>query len=295
MHELENPFEAPLEAFLLWLNRLNGLLWFLNWQLVDFRAMYKDSLQKRGIGLEEVKGGTSLVIRDLSEWPDHGWAEYYSSGLFIIEGEGYLNLVDGFVQRESAWTISQAYEAFESYLKDIAALHLFKRPDLAPQRQLERFRRRQPRFSLDHQEFWRIFVSRENAFDVLDTLRLSAPFLAETEEHNNRALDLRAWLSVLAEVRHGVVHASCVIRQTRATSWSAERFKILESHFKSRLADQGYLIQCGPNEAQNILSITGEYGYLVYKALSQAAGYPCQPPLNLFGNVSPNTSAAPDV
>ena len=96
----------------------------LDGQLKNFEKLYRDSISESSFDISMVFSGASLVIRDLTEWPESGWARYYPSGKFSSKGEEYFELIKVLLAREYAWTVSQAYEAFERFLKDISATFL---------------------------------------------------------------------------------------------------------------------------------------------------------------------------
>ena len=116
-----NPLEVPLDELWRRLSVLNGMLFLLDGQLRNFRTLFKEALGDRNVPMEHVWGGATLAVRDLDEWPEHGWAIHYPAANFYVKGEEYLQLVDRFVEREAAWAIAQAYEAFESFLYDLLA------------------------------------------------------------------------------------------------------------------------------------------------------------------------------
>lgn len=65
-------------------------------------------------------------MRDLTEWPPDGWARYYAPGpAFIVSEDEYLELLDELERNESAYTAAQAYEAFDTFLKESIAAYFF--------------------------------------------------------------------------------------------------------------------------------------------------------------------------
>ena len=134
-----NPLNTPLYDFFYHLNTLNGLLFTLKNQLNNFEKLYRDSISKTSFDISRIFSGTSIVIRDLTEWPESGWARYYPSGKFSSKGEEYFELIRVLLARESAWSISQAYEAYEKFLKDISATFLLENQQLIETKKVEKF------------------------------------------------------------------------------------------------------------------------------------------------------------
>jgi hypothetical protein len=134
-----NPFNTPLYELFYHLNTLNGLLFTLDNQLSNFEKLYRESISKTSFDIPIIFSGASLVIRDLTEWPKDGWARYYPSRKFSLKGEEYFKIIRLLLARESAWTVSQAYEAYEKFLKDISATLLVESQQLAEAKNVEKF------------------------------------------------------------------------------------------------------------------------------------------------------------
>ena len=126
-----NPLNTSVYDLFYHLNTLNGLLFTLDGQLTNFEKLYRESISETSLDISMIFSGASLVIRDLTEWPESGWAKYYPSGAFSSKGEEYFKLIRVLLARESAWTVSQAYEAFETFLKDISATLILENQGLA--------------------------------------------------------------------------------------------------------------------------------------------------------------------
>jgi hypothetical protein len=116
-----NPLQFPIDDLFAGLALINGLLHTFESQQRNFRSPVTASLERSKFDRANWVTGANLIIRDLTEWPAHGWAEYYPAGGFVAQGEEYLNLIEVFVQRQSAWSIAQGYEAFETFLFDFTA------------------------------------------------------------------------------------------------------------------------------------------------------------------------------
>lgn len=271
-----NPLRPVLDALWARLNALNGMLFLLEGHLNKFRSMFKEGLAAHSVPLESIWGGASLAIRDLTEWPADGWAVYYASGGFHAKGESYLDLVDIFVERESAWTIAQGYETFETCLFDLFAEYLHIKPSSADPTKIRRLRPKLANRGLaaSDVEFWRAFVreTRRNAFRVLDAVRLVAP-LSDLEGANNRGLDLRIWHTVVAEVRHAATHANMRVTPRRTAAWSPGHFTLLETSFGGVADLPGMILHPRRKHAEHALVLFAEYGLGVFKALSGVCGY----------------------
>jgi len=274
----ENPLKHPLGSFLERLNRLNGLLLILDNQLNDFRNLFKERLDKSNLELSSISAGAALVIRDLTEYPEDGWAVYYPTGSFVSQGEVYLQMIDVLVSREAAWTVSQGYEAFETFLKNIAAAFLFRHSQYADANQLTKLDSMPTKSAVKPErfEYWEEFIARSyrTNSELFKFLRKIAPELDEAEKRNNRNMDLKEWYIVVGEVRHAVTHADMLIKPKRMHSWSLARHELLINWFPGKdKIDDGYEPELDRKGAESNLKLFAEYAYTVFKCLSKLENY----------------------
>lgn len=272
-----NKLKPCLDRLWVRLNVLNGMLFLLETQLNNFRKTLKQALAKQNFPIESLSGGAALVIRDLIEWPDHGWAEHYSSGSFHTRGDEYMGLVDRFVEREAAWTIAQGYEAFESFAFDLLAAFLWAFPQLADAskgRKIES-KLKASGLTLNQPEFWRQFVRilYGNSFSTLEIIRSHSPLVAQVEKANNRVLDLTIWHLVAAEVRHAATHSNMVILRNRTEKWTTAHFAMVEKLFGATSTSEGLEVHPNRKSAEHALKLFAEYAYGLFKGLSQVGGY----------------------
>jgi hypothetical protein len=268
-------YQRHAEALWERLNSLNGFLFLLRSQLCDFRAMYRQALQQRGIGFERVHGGTALPIRDLAQ---EGCPDLIPSGHFAVQGEGYLELVDKLIERESIWTIAQGYEAFETFLNDVGGAYLRSQPEKVSAGEFSKSREKSLAYGLPDEPsvLWREFFKKKHpgAEKALKAIRSWAPLLGAVEIRNNRDLDLGVWLFVLAGVRHASVHSNSKVKNTTTGRWSRGAVSILEERFGAKANSGSHDLHCDFKAVEEALSIIGDYGYLVLNSLSATCSEP---------------------
>lgn len=253
-------------------NQLNGLLHHLEAQLRWFR----DSIQNSQQDLEShLAAGSSLVIRDLTEWPSHGWAVYYSSGRFATRGKEFLDLVDILTAREAAWATAQGFEAFETCVKDLLAAHYFAVPSAADPAALMKQELSLNRAGYHRGEagFWTMYVRRryKSADKTLAEIRRIAPQLEEAERRNNYPRDVASWFAVVSEVRHAVVHSNLAIATRSWAAWPPDLQKLAQALFTGTHGPNGFELRPSVKQATDALTGLVEYGYAAFKALSLAA------------------------
>lgn len=277
MSETNNPLAPPVEELFARLNLLYGLIFHLKSQLDSFRKMTLHQLEKSGFDVSVIRAGSAVVIRDLTEWPEDNWARYYPTGSFTSQGEEYLQMVDVLLTGESAWVVSQAYEAFETFLKDIAGFYLYLHPDCADERKLRKAEGNLSSSGLrsNEIEYWRRFtrLAYRSNDALLDYLGGIAPEIEKAEQHNNRGIDLTDWFAAVSEVRHAVVHSSMIVKPSRLDRLSNGARRLLVDCFPGSNTDAGYQLSIGVKKAKFALKLFGEYALLVFKCLSEKQRY----------------------
>jgi len=276
-----NPFDEYLDKLLDHLNMLNGFLSTLNEQLTNFRNLCNQYIEEGKLEKSKLVSGSSLVIRDLTEWPANGWAICYPSGKFVTQGEEYINMIETLISRESSWTISQAYEAFETFLKDITASYLLLHQvhkDVISQNlsNFNKYLEKQKKgLSSTTFQYWRDFIDRcyKANTKILELLRTIAPDIQKVEKKNNRAIDLTQWFEVATEVRHAVTHSSSLIKNEKMYNWTPNARLLLTNHFHGTYRQGGYILYSTMANAKECLTILAEYAYTIYKNLSELNSY----------------------
>jgi len=266
-----NPYYGPLrvafESFVL----LNGLLYQFDSHFKHRAAEIKDSLQRHRFRRVPWFAGAALVIRDLTEWPPDRWARYYSVGSHTRKGKGFLAAMQNIVALNSAWVVSQAFETFEVFAKDVVALYLKRNPTALCTPPWPRRRRGAgagPKTR--HLSAYRTFVTHAygGADDLVRRLRRSIPDLAQHEQHNNRGLDLQEWVRVVAEVRHATVHRRGVLSPAQMKRLSTSARSILKANFPGEAVTRGYRLRLERKSAQDALIRSAEYALLIFKQIS---------------------------
>jgi hypothetical protein len=135
---------------------------------------------------------------------------------------GYLDTARALIAREAAWTVSQAYEAFETFLKDIVATYLQANKNQADSERIAKLDKKLPTLNNTDIAYWKEYVNSyrgRNSSELFGCLRRLAPTLAMAEQNNNRQLDLILWYQRVSEVRHAATHSAMIIRKNRLKGW----------------------------------------------------------------------------
>lgn len=272
-----NPLQSPLDDLFARLALINGLLYIFESQQTNFRSLLTAGLERNRFDIANLATGANLIIRDLTEWPAHGWAEYYPAGGLIVEGKEYLNLIEVFVQRQSAWSIAQSYEAFEAFLFDFTA-------SVIANDKKGKFLGRFPvensedgTFVPMNLEEWKVKVRQtyrsKNNCKLLKAIRTMAPNLEQAEVANNRRLNLRDWYKVISEVRHAVTHSDLLVKNARMNGWSVEEKSLLQSVVAGKLNVDGYALAPSQKNSEKTIQSFAEYSLAIFKSFSIECGY----------------------
>jgi hypothetical protein len=277
MNEKINPYKNPCNELFAKLNIIYGLLFHHVNYLNNYRKSIKQQLDQNGLDVSNFAAGSALVIRDLTEWPEDNWARYYPTGSFTSQGESYLTKVDDLIYREAAWTIAQAYEAFETYLKDVVALYLLDNPDIVDEdliKKNSKFRRKSDLHPSNF-EYWEKFVrlSFRSGTKTLEYLRREVPDLSKGEKQNNRDVDMAVWFETVSEVRHATTHTNLLINSRKMSNFSNIHDNLMKEYFPGDITVKGYELRILRKSAETALIFFEEYAFLVFKCLSIKKGY----------------------
>ncbi len=274
----QNPCGKLWIKLLAKLNGLNGFLHLLSWALEQSGKNVQTWMKSGHIPPRGMVAGSRLPISDLSNWPKDGWRRNYPTPHpFAVTGATYRRVFQSALSHNCAWSISQGYEAFETFLYDIAAGYLRANPCEADTGKLSEFELKEQNEdkSVGSFQYWRLFTKSAytNNRKLLQVLRRLAPKLRTWEKKNNRGLDLVEWFAVVSEVRHAITHSGGLLKAAKTAKWNEVRYTILRKSFPGTRRQQGYLIRMSLKSADSMLRLLGEYAFLIFKALSLAGGY----------------------
>jgi hypothetical protein len=271
-----NPLEPALDNLFERLNFYNFLITYIDKRLTNLKSdIERRAGKSEKVGVEDLMHGTSLIITDLSGPTDGGWLYQYSTGNFDVEGEDYLQMLNEFVGREAERVVAQGYEAFETYLYDVTARFCDAKSE---QSLVDHFKGNLPKAPERDLEAWKKAVRgvyrRKPNSDLVDLLRDLGQGLDEAEVHtNNRGLDLVRWYQITGEVRHAVTHSEGVISSKVIEGFDRKEIRVLRKNYPGAKTDEGYALQLDVDSAQQALRTFAEYGYSIFKALSEERGY----------------------
>lgn len=269
-----NPYEKPLRSFFDRLSFLNGLTHIITDQL----GFVKKRLSSNEKELNNIFSGTLLLFLDITKKYGTSLPPFYTSGIFATKGKDYFSTIDHLCNRESGWCISQACEAFETYLKDTIAICFYKSLLNAKREDITRFNKKiflnKKNLTLDL-GYWKKFVRylRNSNDKWLDIIRDRSQAFNKSEMKNSHSLNLQKWYVISTEVRHAVTHFNFIIKAAKMSNWDLEMKHILSKRFPGNYINKDYILKINRKDAEFNLRIFIEYGYQIFKYLSQIKGY----------------------
>ncbi len=278
MKATNNPLHPMLQELFENLNLLRGLLFVLEKRFDNYRKQ----IVNNSVDLSYLLAGSSLVIRKLTEFPNDGWAKYYPTGKFIAKGQDYLEALNQLIKRESAWTVSQGYERFESFLFDIVVMFLANNNKFAEiEGKKKNIKDCKIRLNLNksqlNNEEWRLVLKRcyRDNVDILKNIRKWVPNFKNAIENNNRKINLFSWYFVIAKVRDATTHSNLIIKNEilQKILQSQEKKAILEEYFPGEQISIGYKINLSEEKTELNLKIIGELALEIFNNLSIEANY----------------------
>jgi hypothetical protein len=262
--ENNHPLSKPLFSLLERLTALNGSLGLLNNQLDNYTSMFRQSFEDRGIDLSNAMAGFAFLLRDVSVPSEQKYLNYLPAGTFTKKGEQYLEAANEITGKWAAWSVAQSYESFETFLRDMATCYYFTWPPEKPLGNLE-----QIPIEYKNIEAWGKFfrLKQWNSFSLLAQLRLSAPSLTGWEKENILRVNLQDWHSLIAVVRHAIVHSNMVTPRSKFQVSAKVINSLLPQEFPGTWHGDEYSINFNRDTAKNAINLTGDYAYLVFKCL----------------------------
>ena len=164
----------------------------------------------------------------------------------------------------SCLTISQVFEVFESFLKNILAESICQNIELMQVFNLETA---DDQFNTVRKALKKIQGTSNKGF--IKAIRKISPFFKFHESKNIWDRNMSDWFNLIATVRHIVIHQ----RQNAGDDFidlvkNGVRKKLFNRHFSFK----GRLLVLTPYQANAIIDHLYEYSHLIYKGISQDFG-----------------------
>lgn len=254
---------------------LEFIVFYLKTSLNNLSEQVQEAVEGNRIRSDMPLTATVLNIRDLTEWPPDRWERSYPAGRHYVTGESYSRFKDDFVFVQSAWAVSQAYEAFETFLLDSIGHVLMLDPEKANTSKLRNAcGNSDTSLSLqDWMDCVREVFRKEDNPKIINFLGKHYSVLRQAETNNNRYTNLRHCLKIVGMIRHAVTHSSGIISTVVVNSLSLPEQDVLDRSFETDDTEGGLSLRISVDQARNALRLFAEYAYLIARTLSTSSGY----------------------
>lgn len=207
--------------------------------------------------------GMITTYRDLSQL--EGGNNLYDTNVgYSLSTDNLSDEVTRLLSYTSCLTITQVFEVFETFLKNILSEIIAQNPRLA---QVMKLPNSYTTFSEVRQDISYIQGSGNKGF--IKALRKISPFFKQHESNNIWNKNMSHWFDLIAHIRNLVVHSRLVTnRQFERYIQEAHRKTLFDQHFT--ISEIGAIKKIGltPYQAHAITHSLFEYAHLIYKGLS---------------------------
>jgi hypothetical protein len=229
-----------------------------------------DFISKRGEELARNFGfpGYELITmistyRDLSQL--EGGNNLYNTKVdYTLSTDNLPSEVNRLLSYVSCLTVTQVFEVFESFLKNMLAEVISQNPAIIKTLKLK----------CDGNDFTDI---RRSLFEIqgksnkgfIKALRKISPFFKMFEENNIWKRNMSHWFDIIARVRDLIIHSRLNINSDfEEYIKESHRAKLFKLHFTITGIEPNRKIELTPYQAHAVVDYIFEYAHLIYKGLS---------------------------
>lgn len=268
----KNQYRTPLRALWGKLNHINGILFLIVNQIENFEKQQQRLWKKKNIKIPRFIGA-SLSMTDLTGPTDNGWPYHYPTGGFSVKGHEFAKMNEEVIRRISCYSVAQGYEAFETFLKDTVARYLHTHQSEVCPKKIQKFENKWKMKDKSQIEYWMEYVRRtyrgQGNEKLFEFLRDVVPELKVGEHDNTKGMDLTKWYKAASVARHAITHSRLEVKEG---SWKYLD-KNDQRYFPCKSEGGRHFLALRRKHAENCLSIFADYGFLIFKCLSQKEGY----------------------
>jgi len=264
---VSNPIEKPLDDCLPRLTTLNGVLHVIKSQGNITLARLKN----RGSN-STLLYASKLLLEDIGSIPDDLWRQFSSTGHdSVVRGEDVERTFADILEHINLFIVSQAYEAYETFLLDSVAYLHYSQPATADKQKLEKWAHKgnnDPSTLEDWSHYVRHTYRGKNNRELLSWIRQLALQVEKVETWNTLGMDLKEWFAAASEVRHAATHSNGLIKRENVDRLSCVGQAVLRKQFPGIDTADGYHLDLDTKSAREALQVFHNYAYAIHKSLS---------------------------
>ena len=257
---MENPYIKYLEELFKQLVLIHGQLLHCHSHISE----YEKRFQSENFNFHEILGST-IAIRDFTIEKEN--EEYFNLHPVLhkykITVDNIKKQNDRLVKKVCALNLSQAYESLEKFLnKVVTEFILINRPVENISDKLNA--------NLSFEETKKALKKEKHGDNkyLLKIFRRNLDQFKNIELNNMRKINFVDWFDIYTQVRHAVTHNSQVINKNIVEKFHKEKLELFEELFPCIEKESGYLIDIDYNISVDIINLTAEYAFFVFKYLS---------------------------
>lgn len=214
---------------------------FPNYELIGMITTYRD--------LSQLEGGNNL---------------YNTQVGYSLNTKNLPTEVTRLLSYISCLTITQVFEVFESFLKNILSEIIYQNPPLTHELKLPNIYNS---FQEIRKDIFKIQGTSNKGF--IKVLRKISPFFKKHESNNIWDKNMSHWFDLIARIRNLVVHSRLVISPEFEDYINEVHRKVLfTQHFTIYESNATKKIELTPYQAHSITHHLFEYAHLIYKSVS---------------------------
>jgi hypothetical protein len=211
--------------------------------------------------------GLRSLFRDLSDLTSK--ENLYSTGFrYELKISEFKEDIALLVSRECCFALSQVYEIFETYLKNILSSFLFHNPLFFDSVEIKNFDT--PSTIQEYRDCIN-FLQRQgkNNKKLFSTIRKISSFYSKHEIVNIRSFNLNNWYDLISEIRHAIIHNQQKLTLKVQNIISHNRNKeIYDRYFLSEKSYENNIIITDRLKTTDHICLFDSFAYLIFKSLS---------------------------
>ena len=159
--------------------------------------------------------------------------------------------------------VSQSFEAFETFLKDILAHYIFSNPNFVLENEKLKV------LKIENYDTCRIdiqkILQKNNKYNkqIFNWLYQINSEISKLEKENFLDFNFAEWNIVLTEIRHSIVHSNSHLKIEKTKNWTDFQNRLLNELFTCNVLDKEIVISTYENY-DYIIGIIAQHGQLIY-------------------------------
>lgn len=261
-----NSISEPLKNFYARIASLKGTLYHIDISLTNYSKIYIEQTEKYRENIPDFALGSNLVISDITGPTDNGWDYVFpTNGKHIVKLSSYQEEVSKLIEREVGHALSQAHEAFSTFLKDQIISYIQQNSAC-----IEKLNGKKLELVRNLMQNLRLVQTGKNNSILFKTLKFFAPALHESEKVNNKKIDFSIWYLAFSYFRHKNTHSSA------SFSLNDQDYLKLDKKVKDYLmhffpyekAGEACSFSLKRKTGDENMKLLSEFAFLIFKELS---------------------------